>query len=162
MSATDWEVFLRDIALCLSAYQDRGPAVVWPERAHTVLRGLCEEYGGEAGTGWRSAPLGTRANRLAADLSRLMGYAVDAFEHTLPAGRALAIEHRDTAVLIFSLRGGARFRIERPGSPDGERGGIELRLRAGEIFYVPAGHTCMLDDASADCPLLLLALHATP
>ncbi|MFD9389297.1 hypothetical protein ACFWBB_00715 [Streptomyces sp. NPDC060000] len=178
MSATDWELLLRDVALCLSAYQDRSPAVVWPEHAHAVLPVLHgTAYGddvdrGEADTDWQPAPHGTGAHRLAVGLGHLMGYAVDAFTRVLPAGKALVVECFGADILILPLRGGVRCRIEPPGRRDAEhqggqhrdaeRQGVELRLRAGEILYAPASHTCALSGASPPCPLLLLVLHATP
>ncbi|MEU9795755.1 hypothetical protein AB0E27_35155 [Streptomyces sparsogenes] len=174
MSATDWELFLRDIALCLATYQGRGPAVVWPDRAHAVLphlgdphgrhgpRGLGGAYGGRADAGPRPAPRGTGAGRLAADLGHRMGYAVEAFEHTLPTGRALALRHPGADTLVFLLQGGARCHVEGPDRPGGEGWGIDLRLCAGEIFYAPTGHTCTLSGARAPCPLLLLVLRAVP
>ncbi|MEU5610636.1 hypothetical protein AB0H03_18200 [Streptomyces sparsogenes] len=183
MSATDWELFLRDIALCLATYQGRGPAVVWPDRAHAVLphlgdphgrhaprdprdprgpRVLRGAYGGRADAGLRPAPRGTGAGRLAADLGHRMGYAVEAFEHTLPAGRALALQRPGADTLVFLLQGGARCHVEGPDRPGGEGWGIDLRLCAGEIFYAPAGHTCTLSGARAPCPLLLLVLRAVP
>lgn len=174
MSATDWELFLRDIALCLATYQGRGPAVVWPDRAHAVLphlgdprgrhapRGLRGAYGGRADAGPRPAPRGTGAGRLATDLGHRMGYAVEAFEHTLPAGRALALRHPGADTLVFLLRGGARCHVEGPDRPGGEGWAIDLRLCAGEIFYAPAGHACTLSGARAPRPLLLLVLRAVP
>ncbi|MER6140572.1 hypothetical protein ABT174_10975 [Streptomyces sparsogenes] len=158
MSATDWELFLRDIALCLATYQGRGPAVVWPDRAHDVLPRLRGPRGRHA----RRDPRGTGAGRLATDLGHRMGYAVEAFEHTLPAGRALALRHPGADTLVFLLQGGARCHGEGPGRPGGEGRGIDLRLRAGEVFYAPAGHSCTLSGARAPCPLLLLVLRAVP
>ncbi|WP_065967778.1 cupin domain-containing protein [Streptomyces sparsogenes] len=189
MSATDWELFLRDIALCLATYQGRGPAVVWPDRAHAVLprlrdphgrharreprdlrgprgpgglRGPRGAYGGRADAGPRPAPRGTGAGRLAADLGHRMGYAVEAFQHTLPAERALALRHPGADTLVCLLQGGARCHVEGPGRPGGEGWGIDLRLCAGEVFYTPAGHSCTLSGARAPCPLLLLVLRAVP
>ncbi|MEE4592975.1 hypothetical protein V2J94_13930 [Streptomyces sp. DSM 41524] len=163
MSDTDWELFLRDLALCLATYQDRGPAVVWPERAHTVLPSLDGAYGGEvADTEWRPAPLGAPARRLAADLGHVMGYPVEAYERLLPAGTALPLGRVGADVLLFPLSGGARCRVEGPGPADPRGGGVELRLRAGEMVFVPARHSCTLSEAWAPCRLLLLVLHATP
>ncbi|MBI0298317.1 hypothetical protein JBE04_28600 [Streptomyces sp. PRKS01-29] len=163
MSDTDWELFLRDLALCLSTYQDRGPAVVWPERAHTVLPVLDGTYGGEAAdTEWRPVPLGTRAHRLAADLGQVMGYPVEAYERPLAAGTTLPLGRVGADILLFPLRGGVRCRVEDPDPADHQGGGVELRLRAGEMVFVPARHFCTLSEAWAPCRLLLLVLHATP
>ncbi|GAA1701070.1 hypothetical protein GCM10009680_47560 [Streptomyces yatensis] len=163
LSDTNWELFLRDMALCLSTYQDRGPAVVWPERAHTVLPGIYATYGGEpADREWRPAPPGTGAHRLAADLGHVMGYPVEAYERLLPAGAALPLGHVGADVLLFPLRGGVRCRVENDGRTDHRSAMVELRLRAGEMCYVPARHSCTLSEAVAPCELLLLVLHATP
>ncbi|MCQ8828674.1 class I tRNA ligase family protein [Streptomyces malaysiensis] len=64
-------------------------------------------------------------------------------------------------VLPFPLSGGALCRVEHP---DRERRAeaLELRLRAGEMVYVPAHHSCTLSEARTPCRLLLLVLHATP
>ncbi|OPF83161.1 hypothetical protein VT50_0205455 [Streptomyces antioxidans] len=163
MSDTDWELFLRDLALCLSTYQDRGPAVVWPERAHTVLPSLDGGYGGVVpGTGWRPVPLGAGARRLAVDLGRLMGYPVQAYERLLAAGAALPLGRAGADVLLFPLSGGVRCRVEARGAANHQGGGLELRLRAGEMVFVPARHSCSLSEAWTPCRLLLLMLHATP
>ncbi|MGW5019419.1 MULTISPECIES: cupin domain-containing protein [Streptomyces] len=167
MSDSDWELFLRDMALCLATYQGRGPAMVWPARAHAVLPGLRgpdDEAAGE-GTGddgWRPVPPGSGAHALAVDLGHAMGYPVVAYQRLLPAGVTLPVEHTGPDILLLPLRGGARCRVERPERAQRHGEGVELRLRAGEMFYVPARHPCTLDDISTPCPMLLLALHATP
>ncbi|MFD0164531.1 hypothetical protein ACFVJH_10255 [Streptomyces decoyicus] len=163
MSETDWELFLRDTALCLSTYQGTGPAMVWPERAHAILPMLLGTFGGgPADAGWRPAPPGAGANRLAARLGDVIGRTVEAFERWLLAGSAISVDDTSADVLLFPVRGGARCRIDCRDHAAHAQGGLELRLRAGEIVYAPAGHACTLSGASAPCPLLLLVLRATP
>ncbi|MFE3654383.1 hypothetical protein [Streptomyces sp. NPDC059122] len=123
---------------------------------------LLGTFGGTADAAWRPAPPGAGANRLATGLGDVIGRTVEAFERRLLAGSAISVDHTGADVLLFPVRGGARCRIDCQDHAPHAEGGLELRLRAGEIVYAPAGHGCTLSGASAPCLLLLLVLRATP
>ncbi|MFE7777029.1 hypothetical protein ACFU5O_24685 [Streptomyces sp. NPDC057445] len=126
------EAFLRDVALCVSTYRGRTPAMVWPEGEGTALARI----GSRPADGGRVE----EADELAADLGGLIGLPVSAGLRHLRAWHEEDESLCDRDVLLMPVRGSLNCRIwpcrtEKEPVPDGQ----DLRLRGGSVLYLPRG-----------------------
>ncbi|MEW2045155.1 hypothetical protein OHS71_02850 [Streptomyces sp. NBC_00377] len=162
------ELFVRDLALCLSVHRDRGPALVWPDGVDAVLS---EGDGVRRGRtapppepGPDSEPDGVAAGtaRLTSGLGELLGCRVGSSYVTLHTGAQSTGNTAATDLVLLPVRGSCGGRVEPP--PPGQTRAVldralELRLRVGEALYVPSGFGYALNGAHSPCTLLVLALH---
>ncbi|WP_460072516.1 hypothetical protein [Streptomyces sp. YKOK-I1] len=163
------ELFVRDLALCLSVHRDRGPALVWPDGVDAVLVDAVpmgdsgprrdradperepDPGGGTAGTA-----------ALTSGLGELLACRVGSSYLTLDPGAHSGGNTAATDLVLLPVRGSCGGRVE-PAPPGRARAvldrPLELRLRVGEALYVPSGFGYELNEAHSPCTLLVLALH---
>ncbi|MEU1518471.1 hypothetical protein ABZ490_41085 [Streptomyces sp. NPDC005811] len=148
---TGLELFVRDLALCLSVHRDRGPALVWPDGVDAVLVDAEPTHGVAAGTA-----------ALTSGLGELLACRVGSSFLTLEPGAHSGGNTAATDLVLLPVRGSCGGRVE-PAPPGRARAvldrPLELRLRVGEALYVPSGFGYELNEAHSPCTLLVLALH---
>ncbi|MER5198116.1 hypothetical protein ACWD3J_32285 [Streptomyces sp. NPDC002755] len=174
--ASGLELFVRDLALCLSVHRDRGPALVWPDGVDAVLAGDDGVRRGradpESGPGPEPDPdpepgpdgVAAGTTQLTSGLGELLGCRVGSTYLTLPTGAQSTGNTAATDLVLLPVRGSCGGRVE-PSPPGQARAvldrALELRLRVGEALYVPSGFGYALNGAHSPCTLLVLALHPT-
>ncbi|MDR6979079.1 hypothetical protein J2X68_005813 [Streptomyces sp. 3330] len=157
------ELFVRDLALCLSVHRDRGPALVWPDGVDAVLAGD-GTVRGRADPDPDPEPHGVAHGtaELTSGLGALLGCRVQSSYLTLPAGAQSTGNTAATDLVLLPVRGSCAGRVE-PSPPGQARAVLDralaLRLRVGEALYVPSGFGYALNGAHSPCTLLVLALH---
>ncbi|MFJ9025262.1 hypothetical protein ACIRPU_35630 [Streptomyces sp. NPDC102259] len=162
--ASGLELFVRDLALCLSVHRDRGPALVWPDGVDAVLSGDDGVRRGRADPEPEAEPVGVAAGttELTSGLGELLGCRVGSSYLTLPTGAQSTGNTAATDLVLLPVRGSCGGRVE-PSPPGRARAvldrALELRLRVGEALYVPSGFGYALNGAHSPCTLLVLALH---
>ncbi|MER6441345.1 hypothetical protein ABT275_33940 [Streptomyces sp. NPDC001185] len=162
------EVFARDLALCLSVNRDRGPALVWPDGvealvAESSVADLAQAAAETApGTPPPPSPGLARATELSEEIGRLLNCEVHSSFILLPAGAERTGDRATTDLVLLPVRGGCECRVHlepRNPEPTAAEQVLNLRLRAGEALYVPAGLGYALGGVHAPCVLLVLSLH---
>ncbi|MFJ3306313.1 hypothetical protein ACIPSA_24980 [Streptomyces sp. NPDC086549] len=159
---TGLDLFVRDLALCLSVHRDRGPALVWPDGADAVLSEDGGVRRGRADPGPEREGVAAGTARLTSGLGDLLGCRVGSSYLTLPTGARSTGDTAATDLVLLPVRGSCDGRVE-PSPPGQTRAvldrALELRLRVGEALYVPSGFGYELNEAHSPCTLLVLALH---
>ncbi|MEU9447539.1 hypothetical protein [Streptomyces sp. NPDC048277] len=137
--------FVRDLALCLSVHRDRSPALVWPDGIDAVVAGA-----------------GRELPELTSALGALLGSEVTSSFVELPVGGSSDGNTAETDLMLLPVKGSCGGRVEPSvpglGSAVLEHA-LELRLRVGEVLYVPRGFVYTLDAVHTPCTLQVLALH---
>ncbi|KUN76444.1 hypothetical protein [Streptomyces griseoruber] len=159
------ELFVRDLALCLSVHRDRGPALVWPDGVDAVLVDGDPTEDGHPRRGRADPePAGVAAgtDALTSGLGELLACRVGSSYLTLDPGTQSGGNTAATDLVLLPVRGSCGGRVE-PAPPGRARAvldrPLELRLRVGEALYVPSGFGYELNEAHSPCTLLVLALH---
>lgn len=144
------DLFVRDVALCLSVNRDRTPALVWPEGMDAVVAATEPEAPPE---------VGSATTELTTRLGALLGCTVVSSSVALALGARHTGTTTETDLVLLPVRGSCGGRVEptRPRRPDHT---LDLRLRVGEALYLPRGYTYTLNDVHTPCTLQLLTLHA--
>ncbi|MCX4766717.1 hypothetical protein OG562_38235 [Streptomyces sp. NBC_01275] len=160
--ASGLELFVRDLALCLSVHRDRGPALVWPDGVDAVLSGDGGIRRGRADPGPEPDGVVAGTAELTSGLGELLGCQVGSSYLSLPTGAQSTGNTAATDLVLLPVRGSCGGRVE-PSPPGQARAvldrALELRLRVGEALYVPSGFGYALNGAHSPCTLLVLALH---
>ncbi|OIJ62751.1 hypothetical protein [Streptomyces mangrovisoli] len=153
------DLFVRDLALCLSVHRDRSPALVWPDGVDTVLAGMRGVPRQRADAELPGVAAGTAD--LTTGLGELLGCRVGSRYVTLPTG-AEGPATAATDLVVLPVLGGCAGRVD-PAPPGRARAALtralEVRLRVGEALYVPRGFGYTLAGTRSPCTLLVLALH---
>jgi hypothetical protein len=164
----DLDLFVRDLALCLSVHRDRSPALVWPDGIDAVTAAVRGEpaRSTEPGPDGMEGPDGpevvvSETLELTTALGDLLGCEVVSSFIVLPKGAQRADNAAKTDLVLVPVRGSCGGRVE-PFSPAHGRTvldhALELRLRVGEALYVPRGFLYTLNDVHTPCTLQVLAL----
>ncbi|MEG8280638.1 hypothetical protein [Streptomyces sp. AHA2] len=163
------DVFFRDMAECVSTNQEAGPALVWPRNADRMLERLRTEHDRtlEGGTGPHGLT-GRREEEPARPLARLMAYrlrtllgvsAVRADVRDLVAGQASGHLPADADTLLVMLRGALECSVGPASADTPERHlPLTLRMRVGEVLYVPRAYPFSLTAGRAAATVLQLGL----
>jgi hypothetical protein len=128
--------FLGDVEASLSVHRHRDPVVVWPQDGESVAAAVLAAV--EFGPGDNSAGL-------AVGLQQRLGGTVTVTTPRLPASLVAFGE-----VFILGLCGSCGVTVGTD---------LRLRLRAGELVYVPPGRAYECADVRGEC--LVLVLHLT-
>lgn len=169
----DADRFFRDIALCVTTYRGRGPAMVWPAGAATVV-GACDSRSPDPDAGraldGRAAPPALRAaeppmREMADHLSGFVRRPVHARYWSLGAGQRTAPHTLEHDAVLLQLAGSCECRVAGAGPgpggdsrPAGPR--VRVRLRAGEALYVARRGSYALAEVHSHCTLVQFQLGA--
>lgn len=154
------DLFVRDVALCLSVNRDRTPALVWPEGIEAVVAAAREAP--PLGMPPSSPEVPPEATELTARLGILLGCTVVSSSVALALGARHTGTTTETDLVLLPVHGSCGGRVEptRPQHPAAHpQHTLELRLRVGEALYLPRGYTYTLNDVHTPCTLQILALH---
>ncbi|MCX4918666.1 MULTISPECIES: hypothetical protein [unclassified Streptomyces] len=156
------DLFVRDVALCLSVNRDRTPALVWPEGIEAVVAAAREAP--PLGTPPPSPEVPYQAAELTERLGALLGCTVVSSSVALARGARHTGTTTETDLVLLPVHGSCGGRVEptHPPHPSSPRPPhtLDLRLRVGEALYLPRGYTYTLNDVHTPCTLQLLGLHA--
>ncbi|MBF6044128.1 hypothetical protein GO001_02675 [Streptomyces sp. NRRL B-1677] len=111
---------LSELALFVRTHRGRGPGLLWPEHA---------------GPDDWDRPPGALAVLLALHLGCPVGELPG-----LPVEPSAGMSAAPYDLLVLQQAGSSGWRLRPPDRPAAEAAGPELRLRAGEVLYVPAGY----------------------
>ncbi|MEU0788162.1 hypothetical protein ABZ341_42365 [Streptomyces sp. NPDC006173] len=154
------DLFVRDVALCLSVNRDRTPALVWPEGIEAVVAAARETP--PLGTPPPSLEVRPEATELTTRLGTLLGCTVVSSSVALALGARHTDTTTETDLVLLPVHGSCGGRVEpthpTQSSPRPQHT-LELRLRVGEVLYLPRGYTYTLNDVHTPCTLQILALH---
>ncbi|MEV7076526.1 hypothetical protein [Streptomyces sp. NPDC093990] len=169
----DEDMFFRDMAECVSTHREAGPALVWPRNADGVLKRLRAEHERalEAGSApdrpaerpadrHRNADPRPLARLVASRLRTLVGAsAVRADFHDLAAGETRETLLTDADALLITVRGGLECSVRSASaSPPRRHLPLTLRMRVGEVLYVPHSYPFSLTAGRSSSTVLQLGL----
>jgi hypothetical protein len=154
----DLRVFVQHVALSLSVHRGIRPAVVWPRTEPQKLLGFLSAAAAHVLPG-RVIPAGAEVAPLTSRFS-------DSLRCTTSAGYLRLLARRPDwrpdvgdDLLLMSLQGGYRARIQAPTDP--EATGLSLWLHPAEFLYVPDASRLSLVAEPSEALLLVLFLGAT-
>jgi hypothetical protein len=127
--------FLGDVEASLSVHRYRNPVAVWPQDGESVAEAVLAALDGGPGDDLAE---------LVAGLAGRLGGNVSVTTPRLPASVIAFGE-----VLILGLCGSCGVTVGT---------GLRLRLRAGELVYVPSGRAYDCADMRGECLVLVLHL----
>ncbi|MEU5189447.1 hypothetical protein AB0G83_20180 [Streptomyces klenkii] len=116
---------LSELALFVRTHRGRGPGLLWPEHA---------------GPDDWDRPPGALAVLLALHLGCPVGELPGLPSVVPSAGTFADVSAAPYDLLVLQQAGSSGWRLRPPDRPAAEAAGPELRLRAGEVLYVPAGY----------------------
>ncbi|MEU8792454.1 hypothetical protein [Streptomyces sp. NPDC048643] len=154
------DLFVRDVALCLSVNRDRTPALVWPEGIEAVVAAAGEAPPLDMPSTSPEVPPGE--TDLTNRLGMLLGCTVVSTSVALALGARHTGTTTETDLVLLPVHGSCGGRVEptRPAHPSPRpQHTLDLRLRVGEALYLPRGYTYTLNDVHTPCTLQILALH---
>jgi hypothetical protein len=173
--AEDEEIFFRDIAECVITNRDSGPALVWPQGGDAILQSIAVAHDHAAdlggGPGAFTDPPVTDPPEPAVKLivhrlhTLIGGSAISASYRDLAAGQRTGDVVREYDILLFTVRGGIECRVGatvRTGWTPSRNLPLALRMRFGEVLYVPRLFPFSIAEAHTPSTLLELGLLEGP
>ncbi|MFE7311555.1 hypothetical protein ACFU7T_00350 [Streptomyces sp. NPDC057555] len=155
--------FVDELALCVATHGDKGSALLWTEADEHLLLlyhvWLLDRMSSMHGVPVSGAPVaaGSESARLTTALGQVLGRAVRAYYHVLPAGGASErIGFGDDEATLSVAEGACRVRLW-PITGD-EQAAPDLRLREGQSLFVPGGHVYAVSDVHTPTVLMALVL----
>jgi hypothetical protein len=125
------ELFVREVTAFLRAQRDGRPAVLWPQYDHPAVES--PEFDGQL-------------TSLAADLAACLGRPVQAHPAGPPGPPSDGPRTTVAEGLLMQGLGASGVTVTSPAGPGGTTPRRQrIRLRAGEMLYVPCGTTYTVD-----------------
>ncbi|MGW6056028.1 hypothetical protein [Streptomyces sp. NPDC055189] len=154
--------YVEELALCVEANADKGPALLWPEEPTTLpaLIALPRPSPPEPDAA-DPVPGGQGPEPLATELGRRLRLRVRPFYRFLSTGSpATKGEPIDNGSAVTVLEGACRCDLTRIGEDPapGPSDPLGMRLRSGATLFVPPDHTYLLSEIHTPTTLLELSL----
>ncbi|WP_053847152.1 hypothetical protein [Streptomyces sp. NRRL B-24085] len=165
----DEDMFFRDMAECVATHQEVGPALVWPRNADGVLRRLRTEHERALAAGTApDRPADRHTNEDTRPLVRLVAERL----RTLVGASAVRVAFQDLAAgetreglladadtLLITIRGGLECSVRSASAaPPRRHLPLTLRMRVGEVLYVPRSYPFSLTGGRSPSTVLQLGL----